>query len=109
MKKSNKEPLSFAKFRETNLARCNADIRPLHDWSTLEWSACIAGECGELCNFLKKIKRGDKIPKKTLAHELADIVAYVDLTAAALNIDLGEAVREKFNIVSKRHGSKFRL
>ncbi len=104
-----KKELSFKKLRKTNLARCNKDIRPLHDWTSLEWSACIAGEVGELCNFLKKIKRGDKIPKKELAHELADIVSYVDLTAASLDIDLGKAVKEKFNIVSKRHGSKYRL
>jgi NTP pyrophosphatase (non-canonical NTP hydrolase) len=102
-------PFTFERFSKTNRARCNKDIRPLKEWSSLEWSACIAGEVGELCNFLKKIKRGDKIPKKELAHELADIVAYVDLTAASLDIDLGEAVKEKFNIVSKRHKSKFRL
>lgn len=109
MKKKYYEELSFARLRKTNLARCNQDIRPINEWSELEWGGCIAGETGELCNFLKKMKRGEKVKKKDLAHELADIVTYVDLTAARLDIDLGEAVREKFNIVSKRWNSKFRL
>ena len=110
-KKNKKEtlPLTFDKLREVNEARCKNDIRSLQSWSPLEWGACIAGETGELCNYLKKIKRGDKIDKIKLAHELADIITYADLTAACLGIDLGEAVRKKFNIVSKRWNSNYRL
>ena len=102
-------PLTFDKLREINSVRCVKDIRPLDSWTPLEWSACIAGECGELCNYLKKQKRGKIISKTELAHELADIITYADLLAAALDIDLGEAVRKKFNIVSKRWHSKFKL
>lgn len=109
MKNRKKAPLTFDELRMVNVTRCEADIRPLNSWSSLEWSACIAGETGELCNYLKKAKRGSKIKKKELAHELADIITYADLLAAQLDIDLGEAVREKFNIVSRRWKSKYRL
>lgn len=104
-----KNPLTFDELHKINAARCNADIRPLNAWTPLEWGGCIAGETGELCNYLKKMKRGDKIDKKVLAHELADIVSYADLLASLLDIDLGEAIREKFNIVSKRWNSKYKL
>lgn len=108
-KEKDAETLTFSELREVNRARCEADIRPLDDWTPLEWGGALAGETGELCNFLKKMRRGSKIPKKKLAHELADIITYADLVAATLDIDLGEAVREKFNIVSKRWKSKYRL
>jgi NTP pyrophosphatase (non-canonical NTP hydrolase) len=101
--------LSFSTLRKANLARCNENFRPIKDWSPLEWGGALAGEAGELCNFLKKLRRGEKIKKKNIAHELADVVMYADLCAARLDIDLGKAVKEKFNIVSKRKKSKHRL
>jgi len=104
-----KSKLTFSELREVNLARCNENFRPIDDWTPLEWGGALAGESGELCNFLKKLRRGEHIKKKHIAHELADVVTYADLTAARLGIDLGEAVREKFNIVSKKKKSKYRL
>jgi NTP pyrophosphatase (non-canonical NTP hydrolase) len=103
------KPLTFKQLRKANIARCTKDIRPLDSWTPLEWGGALAGETGELCNFLKKLRRGEKIKKKKIAYELADVITYADLLAAALDIDLGEAVREKFNIVSKRWKSKFKL
>jgi NTP pyrophosphatase (non-canonical NTP hydrolase) len=41
--------------------------------------------------------------------ELADVVTYLDLLAFQLNIDLGDAVIQKFNEVSIRVGSTVRL
>jgi len=102
-------PLTFKKLRETNVSRCKDDIRSLDDWNPLEWGGALAGEVGELCNFLKKMRRGDKIKKKEIAHELADVITYADLLAARLDVDLEKAVKEKFNIVSKRWKSKYRL
>lgn len=101
--------LTFSDLRQANVARCNKDFRSLKAWTPLEWGGALAGETGELCNFLKKLRRGEKIKKKKIAHELADVITYADLTAARLGIDLGESVREKFNLVSKRKGSKFKL
>lgn len=108
-KGKDKNPLTFDELRRVNYERCNKDIRPIDEWSPLEWGGAMAGEAGELCNFLKKLRRGSKVKKKDIAHELADVVTYADLVAARMDIDLGEAVREKFNLVSKRWGSKYRL
>lgn len=108
MKKS-KEPLTFQRFHEVNVARSKADIKHSHKWIPLSWGGALAGEVGELCNFLKKMSRGDKIPKKKLAHEIADIHTYLSLLADQLDIDVEDAIIEKFNIVSKRWGSKHRL
>ncbi len=44
--------------------------------------------------------------KRRLGHELADVVIYLDLLAARLDIDLGAAVIEKFNMTSEKVGSK---
>ncbi len=77
------------------------------DWSMAEWTNAVAGEVGEACNIAKKLRRGDFGPPYTpgyiagcseLAHELADVVIYADLTCFRCghstdtlisNIDLG--------------------
>lgn len=104
-----KYPLTFDKLREVNVTRCEKDIRPLSSWTPLEWGGALAGETGELCNMLKKLRRGEKVDIKDISHELADVITYADLVAAKMGINLGEAVREKFNIVSKRWKSKYTL
>lgn len=47
--------------------------------------------------------------RNQLGWELADTVAYADLLAQYYGIDLGRAVREKFNHVSEREGFPERL
>ena len=92
------------------------------DWTPLEWGGATAGEVGELLNLLKKLRRGDVTldepvdpadPSYTyrdwMAAECADVVCYLDHVANQLGIDLGEAVRKKFNEVSDRVGSKVKL
>lgn len=105
-----REPLDFAKLRRANVLRCvSAFKHTLSDWSPAEWGCALAGEVGELCNLLKKLLRGDPVSKDDIADELADVIAYADLLAAALNIDLGEAVRRKFNKVSAKRESAIKL
>ena len=65
----------------------------------------MGGECGECLNFIKKMRRGDKIDSKDIAFELADIIIYADLLAARLDIDLDTAIVKKFNITSKKKKS----
>lgn len=108
-KKKGREPLTFQHFHAVNTARAHADIKHSHSWIPLAWGGALAGEVGELCNYLKKMSRGDKIKKKELAHEIADIMTYLSLLADQLDIDMEAAIIEKFNIVSKRWGSKFKL
>lgn len=77
------------------------------DWSRSDWLEAVVGELGEYSNFSKKQRRGDISMEDFREHarkELADVVIYVDLLAYQLGIDLGEAVRAKFNEVSDRAG-----
>lgn len=70
----------------------------------------LAGEAGEVCNELKKIERtrlgmvGGKSGMQDLQEELADVIVCVDLIAMDLGIDLGDALREKFNKTSEKYG-----
>jgi len=106
--------LDFDKLREENVARCEECFHSVDGWSAVEWTNALAGEVGELCNFTKKMLRGDFEGKESegigeCSKELGDIIAYADLVAARLGINLGKAVAEKFNTVSKRIGSPRRL
>ena len=99
------EDLSFKRLRDHNVRRCNEAFRPLEDWSPTDWGCAMAGETGEACNLLKKMRRGEDVPLDHVAAELADVVTYADLLAARLGIDLGAAVVKKFDIVSRMKGS----
>lgn len=104
-----KDPLTFSEFREANVSRCESVYHLVKDWSPCDWMTALTGEVGELANEIKKLRRGDNVPRENLRHEIGDVIAYIDLLAASLDIDLGEASREKFNIVSERVGSGIKL
>lgn len=112
----------FGALREANVRRCNEVFHPLDSWSLTDWACAMAGEAGEACNVVKKLRRldGTRVSpvgpghdrEDLLAHlseELADVVIYADLLAARAGIDLREAVRAKFNRVSIERESKERL
>lgn len=119
--------LSFTELRRANVARQpefrNAKgkvISPngLADWPVVNYTNAMAGEAGEACNVATKINRGDFTAddgtiedraKKKLADELADTIIYADLAAARAGIDLGKAIREKFNETSVKVGSEVML
>lgn len=116
------QPLTFDDLRAANLRRLpqfkNAKGEPAHsqpdgsDWSDSDWLMAVTGELGEFANLRKKVLRGD-VPMAEahtqLAHELADVVTYLDILAFRMGIDLGAAVREKFNVVSARVGADVKL
>ena len=121
-----KKDLTFKKLREVNTKRCEESFHPIKDWSEEAWACALAGEAGELCNFIKKRKRVyDNIRLDVASHkkavaklaklhaeckkEIADVLTYLDLISVAMNISLEEAVIEKFNEVSVRVGSKRKL
>jgi len=110
--------LTFKKLREANLDRlpqfrdkrgviCHANSDG-SDWSPSDWMTAVSGEVGELASEIKALRRGDyagierSFITKKVAHEAADIVIYLDLLVSQFGIDLGEAITEKFNIVSER-------
>ncbi len=109
--------LDFDTLRKRNVKRCNTAYGPhtLLSWNPLEWAGAMCGEAGEAANIAKKMRRqlGDDPATEeltiALGEELADVVIYADLIAARIGIDLGEAVRRKFNIVSERVASEIRL
>ena len=83
----------------------------------MEWACAMAGEAGEVCNAVKKLKRlanGTNTAKDpqteveaiaAISGEIADTICYLDLLAARLGINLSDAIRKKFNEVSVRMGS----
>lgn len=115
--------LTFDLLRRSNLSRLpqfrNAKGELSHvtgisdkGWSASDWLMAVTGELGEAANLLKKIIRGDFTldeKRQDVADELGDVVIYLDLLAAKLNINLDDAVVRKFNIVSDRIGCKVKL
>ena len=116
-------PLTFHQLMETNVARCRRWHRGYPDdelWTLSDWSNALAGEAGEACNVVKKIRRHEtgqlglldpplEDLQAKLAHEIADVILYAFLLAHKAGIDLDLAVREKFNIVSERQDFPERL
>lgn len=117
--------LSFDQLRAANVARLpifkNAQGETAHaapdgsDWKLSAWSNAVCGELGEAANIIKKMERGDfrgahfETARHKLALELADVATYLDLLAFRAGIDLGAAIRIKFNEVSERVGCNIRL
>jgi NTP pyrophosphatase (non-canonical NTP hydrolase) len=104
LRKANVQRLPLFKNKHGALAHTAADGS---DWPLDAWSNALAGEVGEAANIIKKMRRGDLDhveDRSLLADELADIAIYLDLLAFRANIDLGVAVRRKFNAVSDRVG-----
>lgn len=107
------DDLTFRSLRDANAARKVRWHGDADEWTGSDWSNAMAGECGEACNIVKKLRRHEthtgtsyNTPEPqylldALADELADVVTYADLLAYKYNIDLGWAVRRKFNRVSR--------
>ena len=114
--------LTFEQLREANVARL-AHFKNRHgalahahptgsDWTPAQWLQAVVGELGEYANLRKKVERGDYTLEEalpSLADELADVVIYLDLLAYQMNIDLGQAVHDKWNRKSEQIGYGERL
>lgn len=107
--------LTFTKLRNRNLKR-NRDYYPGDmDRPYSFWTNALAGECGELCNWVKKLERGghskrkEKQLKLEIRKEIGDLQTYLDLVAARFDFSLEEVTIEKFNEVSDRFKCKIKL
>ena len=110
-----REPVTLESLREANIRRAKewhgAEKAPSIEYRFME----LAGEVGEACNAQKKLSRTDMgIRGGTegldhLTEELADVLICLDLVAMDLGIDLGEAVRMKFNMTSEKYGLDVRM
>ena len=78
-------------------------------WSETDWACALGGEVGELLNLIKKRRRGAGIPINAISDEIADVFIYLDLLAARFGIKLEDAVTWKFNVVSDRVKSPYKL
>jgi NTP pyrophosphatase (non-canonical NTP hydrolase) len=104
-----REQLSFYDFQAMNLRRCRAVFFHEKDWTPNDWALAVAGEVGELCNLLKKIKRGDFLlgdQRQNVLRECADVFCYLDLLMSSLDADTGAEVLKKFDEVSDRYNYK---
>jgi NTP pyrophosphatase (non-canonical NTP hydrolase) len=100
-----RHPLSFFELRRANVARCQDVFHPIGSWSPTDWACALAGEVGEACNLIKKLRRGEPVDVGEIMLELADTVIYADLLAARLGMSLNDFVIWKFNQVSLLRGS----
>lgn len=112
--------LSFDKLSAVNRARAAHWHAGGTPWVGSDWSNAMAGEAGEACNVVKKLRRqetavvgaADPVWQELVAklgEELADTLIYIDLVAAHYGVDLPAALCAKFNAVSEREGLEERL
>lgn len=106
------DPLRFSELRRANVKRCETHYHPIRAWSLSDWLMAVTGELGELAREIKKLRRMQTerklnlhpigmTSKEALGAEAADVVIYLDLLCAREGIDLGAAVRSKFDLVSR--------
>ena len=110
--------LTFDEFRAANVARClKWHPKGIESWSSSDWLTAVTGELGELASLVKMLNRdrdglpGNKfiVTHKHVADEIADVLTYLDLFAASVNVNLADAAVSKFNEVSWRVGFPDRL
>lgn len=113
--------MNFDNLRQANSTRCGKSFHPIDDWSPTDWGCAMAGECGEACNNIKKLRRLDgsifsreneREAEKLIDQvmdEVADMIIYADLLAARLERSLEAAIIDKFNRTSATVGSNIRL
>ncbi len=106
--------LTFDQFQKINSQRAqrwHPGFPNDASWSGSDWSNAMAGECGEACNIVKKLRRAeddlvgvldvfsDEL-RAMLGEEIADTITYAFLLAEYYGINVGEEIAAKFNKVS---------
>ncbi len=107
--------LTFGELKEINETRSlewakqDTDNRDNLEFRTID----LAGEAGEVADAVKKLLRlHAHMPGSTtieqsvidIGEELADTIISADRVASALDINLSDAIRRKFNITSDKYG-----
>jgi NTP pyrophosphatase (non-canonical NTP hydrolase) len=100
---------TFNTLRDANMAR--QQEWPGSEHADVPFRAIeFAGEAGELSEAIKKwlrAERGIRGSTATLADvasEMGDVLVALDLLAREMGINLGDAVRDKFNATSEKYG-----
>lgn len=106
---------------KANKERCEEVFHSINSWSPADWACALAGEVGECCNIVKKLKRLEtntntsKDPQtkseaiKLIGKEIADTIIYADLLATRLGLNLEIEIKNKFNEVSDRMKSNIKI
>ena len=71
--------------------------------------ADVAAALGEAACLIMELQRGGRVPEVTIAQELGDVVVQLARLAARLDVDLGQAARDGFNLIGEELGSAIRL
>lgn len=110
--------ITLHELRAANLAR-QSYWGGSQNWTLADWSNALAGEVGEACNVVKKIRRpqlgttgnSEDVPSyyRQLESEIGDILIYLDLLAAAAELDLSQCLKRAFNEKSEKLGMPVRI
>lgn len=130
----NKNSMSFSHFSQVNITRGNRWHQAgIEEWTLSDWAVAMAGEAGEACDAIKKLRRiqtgaannaehqidtiDDAILK--IGDEIADTVIYCDLLIHRLSqiarekglepVTLEQVIKRKFNKTSLRYDFPERL
>jgi len=106
------DELTFSEFSKFNRERCASPAgfnEPLDEgspWTLVHWALQVTAEAGELADAVTGVtglkKRKAHLTAADVGEEIADIIAYCDLLAAKLGLNLADIVLRKFNKVSAR-------
>lgn len=110
--------ITLSSLREANIAR-QEYWGGSENWTLADWSNALAGEVGEACNVVKKLRRpelgtvgNDHDPAHyttQLGSEIGDVLIYLDLLANAAGLSLAECVMASFNGKSEKLGMPVRI
>ena len=101
---------TLIEMRDALINRSEDMFPQAREFDNLYWAAALCGEAGEVANLIKKSHRdGHELDKKEVGKELADTLAYIIFLADQLDIDLTSAFVQKYNEISIRNGSAFRM
>lgn len=105
--------LTLNDLRQANMAR-QEHWGGSHNWTLADWSNALAGEVGEACNVVKKIRRPQLGTKGNdadlpayhaqLESEIGDVLIYLDLLALKAGVTLDHCVSRAFNEKSEKLG-----
>jgi NTP pyrophosphatase (non-canonical NTP hydrolase) len=110
-------------FKEVTAINIRRSRRWMHgvDWSVVDWSNAMAGEAGEVCNAVKKLRRiecgmrqlngpvsrEDAVVR--ISKEIGDTFLYLNLLANHLGLTMEDCIRHAFNETSDKESFPERL
>ena len=93
--------MEINEFARMSYERSKSNETGRFDWEF--YTIAMAGECGELLNTLKKVKRKDfPLDKERFGEEVADVITYAMILLMELGIDPQKAIMGKYEKVNNR-------